>query len=919
MEDYIPIVPVSNWKNRFLPYHLHHLRNKAKHHENKIITQCSGIATPTVARLHSDAFWKELKELSSNKKEIDEYRETWNKIKPLAHLNSRQLLSLLQEEVIPLERVYQVLLKAFEDEKIKVEVNHLWPSHWFAPSINEHIFAIKQNQARLSCLKTAIHQGLLLRCQAHTSLNAPRNVDDIVSALCTKLNSFDLLKSPLQINTPYSETLDDDKRVTIYDCLEPSCVDKDNLHDMVLSSVPKKGYAAFKSAEEVKKNLLQCEKFYQITFDDLTSGSEDVFMPTWLKKIIPSAVSNAKKSILQSMKGFFSDIGMLSFVLKLWNLRYIAYLALTFMGYHYLALALQPVISILVGASAFAVFDSVLFYTLALAPVWAFGGMLLLSFKQSVVDYFTHWKKEEIYQSLDALISTQEFMANHLSHVIIDISHFDIKHLTEQVKVQSAKLRDSKESLNRFFPGEQFLCKGHISQKIDLVKARIKAQQRQLQTQLNQVSTHIASRVGEDIGLLEMDNVIASRVGEDIGLLEKSAAKEELVPIIPHQQLDKLKVLVETFGDKPALQQFEKNANPVYKWIDKIERSSKAQKAIGVSFAQPWGGHAVRRDHLRGWEITLKGYIPEGAKQEAALHIIKLLKGKSQPTQEQLEEWVNQLEIGDKAPHLLQKIQDHIFNTLKFEFPQNARLLSTNYKDLISSWYLLHKEEIKQAEDEIDRAFGTQEDDKLVVQLDSLGDERLSKIYELLDGADIYSYSCNQIPESNQRKNLARQYFEDYKGETSRAIRFLRFIPEGKKEATLIEVAKKRLNWLLGHLGQGVDPAKPFESTDIEIFHSYRLIQASHKFDFTTFIAQSTHFNNTWDQKVESFLDACRRKGFDSGKLAKKYKDRNHRIKPFILNQLELARKATPSTLQGAESTTQVSDFTSGRTIYVRH
>ncbi len=355
--------------------------------------------------------------------------------------------------MIPLERDYQVLLKAFEDEKIKVEAYHLWPSNWFTPSIYQHISIVKQNQARLSRLKTAIHQGLLLRCQAHTSLNAPRNVDDIVNALCAKLNGLNVLKSPLEIKTPYSDVLDDDRRVTIYDCLEPSYVDKDNLHDMVLSSVPKKGYPAFKSAQEVKNDLSECEQFYQNTFDDLTSGSEDVLLPTWLKKIIPSAVTNAKKSLLQSMKELFSYMGLLSFMLKLWNLRYLVYFALTFIGYNYLVLALKPAVSILLGASAFAVLDSVLFYTIAMAPLWALGGILLLSFKQSVVDYFTHWKKEEIYKSLDALISTQEFMANHLSHVIIDISHFDVKHLTEQVKAQSALLQNRKESLNRFFIG----------------------------------------------------------------------------------------------------------------------------------------------------------------------------------------------------------------------------------------------------------------------------------------------------------------------------------------------------------------------------------------------------------------------------------------------------------------------------------
>ncbi len=617
---------------------------------------------------------------------------------------------------------------------------------------HSNITKIKQNQERLTRLKVIIHEGLYWRCQAHSLLDVPRNVDDIVSALCSKVNKLEILKSPLDIKTPYSETLNDDRRVAIYDYLEGSSLDKDNLHKIVLSPIPKQGHAAFKTAAEIKKDLKEIKKFNKSTLQELTPDSIDgSFLSSRLKKITPSFVTKTAKKTFQAMKDIFSDLGILTFLLKLWSLRYIAYLALTFIGYHYLILALHPVVSTLLGSAAFGLLDSVLFYTLALAPVWVFGGMLLLSLKQSVVNYFTHWKKEDIYQSLDSLVTTQEFFANHLSQVIIDIPHFDIQHLTEQVQLHSEKLTHNRAKLNRFYFGERFFCRGIISQNVELVKAKTEAQQKQLKSQLKQVSNHIALRVGDDIELLE-----------------KSASKQKLTPIIPHQQLEKLKHFVATFGDEMALHQFEQNANPIHKWMNKIERCSRAQKSQAASLAQPWGGHVIREDYLRGWEIILKGYIPNGAKQESALQISKLLAGKIQPTMQQLQEWVNQLGLGDKSALLLQKIQDHVFHTINPENPQNARLVSKHHQDLISSWYQQHKEEIKQAEKQIKQLFSAQRDDRLVQQLDSLGDEALSNIYELLDGVDIYSYLSKQS-NGDQRKNLARQYFENYKGETSQS------------------------------------------------------------------------------------------------------------------------------------------------------
>lgn len=900
MQNYTPISIAKSWKNRFLGNHLQHLLSKVKCHENNISLFCKKPNTALFKRIYEDAFWENLKTLSPKKEEITECHEIWKKIRPLAHLNSKQLISLLREEVLPLERHYNLTLEAFKNENIEVEAQEFLPSNWLYPSTAQYTVKIQENQEKLLRLKLIIYDSLLWRCQAHTLLNSPRNVDDIVAALCTKLNLLDLLKPSLEIKNPLSSTLDDDRRLTIYDCLSSSVLDKDELQVKILASIPKQGHAAFISAKDIKDGFKQVKKFQKQTINDLAAGK--IIGNSWVKKVIPSVLRKTSTDMYQGIKDGLYKLGVLSFFLKLWSFRYIAYIALTFIAYHYLMLVLSPPLTALLGAATSALIDSIIFYGLALSPVWVLGWNLLVSFKNSFNNYVTHWKKEDIYRSLDTLVESQDFIANHLSQVIIDIPHFDIQHVTEQAGLHQAKLAEAKTKLAHFFMGERFLCRGVTVTKTELTLAKLDNQSSQLITNLKQVANHISLRVGDDIELLE-----------------RNLAKNQLSVIIQAQQLDKLKHFVTTFGDATALNQFKQNSNPLNKWMSKIERCSRAQNSNDHTLTQPWGGRVSRNDYINGWEIILQGYMAEGSELEAALQLNSLLAGKYHPTSVQLEHLVNQLGMGEKKPQLLQKIKDHLFNTLNSRNPQNARLLCEQHKELIARWYQQHQEQIKRAEREMTRLFAVKKDDALVQRLDRVGDEELSNIYELLDGADIYTYSSEQAGELSQRKNLARQYFENYQGESSRAIRFLRFIPEAEQKSMLIDIAKKRIAWLLEHSEKRVDPIKPFDDADTELFHDYRLIEASDEFDFTSFVTQSKQFNNAWDQNVETFLDACRRNGFDSGKLLKNYKEKNERVKPFILHQHENGKKTTSCHTEELKDFSHSSKASKRRTIRVTH
>ncbi|MBI2792165.1 MAG: hypothetical protein HYX61_09410 [Gammaproteobacteria bacterium] len=129
--DYIPVKSKKSWKNRFLSYHSQHIQKNIQRYEEKVLTDLKSSSAASIKRLQSDPFWEDLKALSPNKDEVNEIHELWKKIKPLAHLNSKQLLVLLQQKVLPLEQEYKNAISVFENEKLSIEASDLWPSHWF--------------------------------------------------------------------------------------------------------------------------------------------------------------------------------------------------------------------------------------------------------------------------------------------------------------------------------------------------------------------------------------------------------------------------------------------------------------------------------------------------------------------------------------------------------------------------------------------------------------------------------------------------------------------------------------------------------------------------------------------------------------------------------------------------------------------
>jgi hypothetical protein len=102
MQDDLPLILKKSWKDRLLSYRTQYLQDKILTCQTKLISAVKKPDSALYRRLN-DSFWKNLSSSSLHKETIQECYQTWKKIEPLAHLNVKDLVSLLTKDIIPLE------------------------------------------------------------------------------------------------------------------------------------------------------------------------------------------------------------------------------------------------------------------------------------------------------------------------------------------------------------------------------------------------------------------------------------------------------------------------------------------------------------------------------------------------------------------------------------------------------------------------------------------------------------------------------------------------------------------------------------------------------------------------------------------------------------------------------------------------
>src|SRR5437868_12285802 len=97
MEVYSPVQIKPYWTNHFYNVEYKPYQNRILALEKSIQSLCTANYSPQIQTLSSKTFWENLKSTGNHSVDIEELARSWIQIQPLAHLNTTQLLILLQE------------------------------------------------------------------------------------------------------------------------------------------------------------------------------------------------------------------------------------------------------------------------------------------------------------------------------------------------------------------------------------------------------------------------------------------------------------------------------------------------------------------------------------------------------------------------------------------------------------------------------------------------------------------------------------------------------------------------------------------------------------------------------------------------------------------------------------------------------
>ncbi len=880
MRAFLPINFASNWKHHFLslPFRFIH-SHIHKQHIQAIHVYCQNESIFLQNTLQDDAYWQKLKE---DNDEIAKLYLEWCQVKELAHLNTGQLLDLLRDHVLPLQKKFDYIAKQLEQSH---QENTLMRSRWIIEEEKRIIKISRENNVRLTKLKEKIWQGLFYRAKVHIWLNAASNVDDLTAGFLFKLVQCQAIDPQTYAQSKRNATLDDDRRLIIYDILCQAGFNQNELEKVVLEPIHKRKIKRHPGEAEIRLILWQSDRFRASCMEGLELGGalDTLFQIRTQYLLIPKVIS---KTVKEMISAIIEDQAFLKALAKLWALRYIAYFALSFIAFHYLAYLISPFLFLLLGETAAMAVKATLFVGVGLVPLWWYLGEHIQKIRGAISKTLTLFKRQDIVEALFTIEECELFICQNLCQTLIDIAHYDIGHLQTLVNARLSRLNQIQQKLNHYQRSERWVCKGMVDEKVKLVDNRIN----ELKALLNQKMTQMASHVSE-------------RIGEDIDILIARVDKKRLVPVLESEQLEKLAQFVAHYGDLAAQHRFKDNTNVVQKWLDLMDVTHFAcpherteEKTV------PWGGFTIRKDVLNGWEIILTAFAKK-SQIPALLRLNDFLKGQGELSRDELTSLLQQIGASVDVQQQIQQIESTIFCTLQDRPCHHARILGAQYQQMITAWYQQQQATLKEAEAAIKKIFqlARLNQDKLAEYLTQMSDDKLSDYFTALDAADIYAYSANMPSKPEQRQNLVRAYFEGYQGQNSKAYRLIRLVPEKNKTALVTELAYKRLQWILDHLEHPVSPQNPFDEVDIELFHNSRLLDVSSDFSFSNVVTTHPSFHGQWNNAMETFLGACEYACLDSGGLANKYLQKNKNIKPFLLNLCKLSSHKQTNTVESVQ------------------
>jgi len=802
-------------------------------------------------------FWDALREKSGLHPDVETLAREWKDQKAFANLSARDLRKLKENHLDPLEVALLRTANELEEDLKAYQEYGIWRPKWY---IQQHQALINKTNEQIKSLfnfKSKLQASILHRCTMHEYIGEDRHMDDFYHYFAKKINQLGLLETPLQPQNEASMTLDDDARLMFHDWLNNTYPkDKENIKKITapISQKPYKTPVSKKKVDEENKKIAEfCKSIEQK--HSLTSTARIAELKK--KKKIEEAWS---KKVFGGMFKWLSSWFVPEIARKAWKHRWPLFLLTTLSLYVIFAPAFVASMTATYGAFIGSMAANVLFYGAALFPAWVMLGVTVSSIGKSIYNAFSYWKIRELQEGLELLKSNQRFIAANLKPGILDIEHYDIKGLEESALAKMQEIDKMLVKLDNTNLYQNLVLKGSLKSTWQQTKQQLQAQKKSIRSDLKAFALHISQRVKRGASSLKVNS-----------------AKSGMTAKMTSGQLKALYSFVQNYGDEKAKANFEKNTNVVSLLLEAVKNKELiAINNIAAICDEPWGGYKTLKPTFNGWRTLIEGYELNDSKREAANKLLSLLEGKNTLTKQEFGEVVLKLASEGQGAQFASVVQKCLFLTLDRQPANNAALLSPEQQELIKDWHAEYHSEIKQATSFVNKAFNSKSPQRYLAKVT---DVQLAKYYRLVDGADFHAAITGG---GKPVGNKIREFFEDYNGDTTKALYFVRFAPEEIKSEIVQNMASKRLNWLIEELGISEGKHPPFTEADIEIFQNSRLFEERSLFSFSGLIRNHLKFESRWNEAMESFLEYCTSSGFDDGGLLKEYQDKNARIKKFV-------------------------------------
>lgn len=672
-----------------------------------------------------DAFWEQLKAECPNEiTRIEELERIAKAVWPLAALDTKALLHLLDEGVVPLKALYEEM-KQYPWGPEEALLTH--------------------NEAALEKWEHHIYNGLYCRSLAATRLQASREVEDIVYVLwqeCEEIRGGQKSASPLP--SSLNRSLNDDRRLLVYQTLKAARYSQAYL-DKLLTLLPKK--------------RLQARPVFPLAQQDKLAEERQKMRETL-------AVSS------NSLPAFGKGL------LAWWH-----------QFKHLFGIAALLTVSF---------FAEKVFSLRSICALWGLNHYLK--------SYLWEGKKRTLREALWVWERSAKWTENKLYQPILDLFSFDSEEIERQMT-------------------ENLLAIEKVLQKLDHVSWLEKLWPDTFGLKESSLRLKEVLRAQQEVirqGARCLAQQISAESADAMLVLIKTIEKDQLIPALTPTCYESLKRWVEGYGDYALQKQFQQNTDAMALWITRLAHCRVLRKAVDPH-SVPWGGSALRYDALRGWHVLLNTFVIDPVKRESCLALNAWLMGESQALTGESPaktpwEWVRFLALGEKEEAAIQKIQEMVFYCLP-EYPaEYAYHTSEKHKELIKKWHEEYEGPVSEAAQAIERSFL---EDPAMLSLEH--STQLPSVYGLLAGEDIYYASLGEAPD--HRRQLARDYFSRYQGETPVSDLLLRLLPSEDQAKGVVQAAIKRLHVLFEQLPSFLNPTEALDPLDIKLFQKASVIK----------------------------------------------------------------------------------------------